>query len=272
MAKMDNILAKSKIVFKGALSPEYLVHYHGKQKKDTDYPVHKHDFWHLDLIVSGSLDVDLPQGRRASQNGMFMIVPPELPHGFHFHEDTAITTIRFSLTGVQASFAAGVVEKTDATTSLIFSSLAAITASASLCREEKILLENIIKAAVEIHCLNIGRSEGIPPSPYLQKAEEFIAAEPGRRLTVSDVAARAGCAPPYLSSLFRRDRGLSLKKHIDLRKMELIRRHLLYSDLSITEIAERTGFPDIYSFSRFVKRESGESPRALRNLAASRHV
>jgi AraC-like DNA-binding protein len=38
----------------------------------------------------------------------------------------------------------------------------------------------------------------------------------------------------------------------------------MYTTLTISEIARHASFPDIYTFSRFIKSHTGLSPRALR--------
>ena len=48
------------------------------------------------------------------------------------------------------------------------------------------------------------------------------------------------------------------------RKMESARRLLLYSTLSIKEIAVRLAFSDQYYFSNYFKRRNGLSPRSFR--------
>jgi AraC family transcriptional activator of pobA len=84
-------------------------------------------------------------------------------------------------------------------------------------------------------------------------------------MKVSEVAAHVNSSAGYLSALFRKYKNMSLKKFFDSSRMEYIRKYLAYSDLTMTEIAENSGFEDVYSFSRFVKTQTGLAPLKLRN-------
>jgi AraC-like DNA-binding protein len=86
----------------------------------------------------------------------------------------------------------------------------------------------------------------------------------GRPVQVTEIAARLGLSPGHLSERIRKERGMPLKTYIDLSRYREIERLLLYADAPIKLVAAQTGFRDLYSFSRFVKRISGHSPRSVR--------
>ena len=49
------------------------------------------------------------------------------------------------------------------------------------------------------------------------------------------------------------------------KKIEMAKRLLLYSKLSVKEIAAQLSFSDQYYFSNYFKRKTGTSPRSFRN-------
>ena len=53
---------------------------------------------------------------------------------------------------------------------------------------------------------------------------------------------------------------MTLKEFADRELMKQIDRLLFYSDLTLGDIADQTMFNNIYTFSRFVKRLTGETP------------
>jgi AraC-like DNA-binding protein len=64
--------------------------------------------------------------------------------------------------------------------------------------------------------------------------------------------------------LFRTSEGTALKRYVDRERCRVAESLVMYSDLNVGEIAESLNFIDIYSFSRFFKRQTGKSPRDFR--------
>ena len=66
---------------------------------------------------------------------------------------------------------------------------------------------------------------------------------------------------------------LTLKEFLDRELMKQIDRFLFYSDLSLGDISDQTMFNNIYTFSRFVKRLTGETPSRRRaNKSSIKHL
>ena len=86
------------------------------------------------------------------------------------------------------------------------------------------------------------------------RARESVAAQ-AAALGVSETALRLACA---------RVGGLSPSAMLDERTMLEARRLLLYTDMSVNEIAWSVGFEDPAYFSRFFTRHAGQSPRRFR--------
>ena len=71
-------------------------------------------------------------------------------------------------------------------------------------------------------------------------------------------------SPNHLSAIVRKESGRSvmdwLNAHCILRAQVLLR----HSDLSVYEVAEQLGFQSATFFSRFFRRETGQTPSAYR--------
>jgi AraC-like DNA-binding protein len=95
----------------------------------------------------------------------------------------------------------------------------------------------------------------------LQQAE-------GRPTAISEVARAVGLSPGHLSNRFSQENGVPLKRHIDGVRFSFAKELLEHADLPISLVSDELGFPDVYSFSRFVRRLSGRSPREIRGGGA----
>ncbi|MFD2331209.1 AraC family transcriptional regulator [Cohnella sp. GCM10020058] len=78
------------------------------------------------------------------------------------------------------------------------------------------------------------------------------------------VAEEAGVSQRYLSQLFKRHTGRTLKSYAAGLRMERARLLLAESDLPVTQIADTLGYADLYSFSKLFKAYSGTSPSGYR--------
>lgn len=112
-----------------------------------------------------------------------------------------------------------------------------------------------------LHTPQESASRGIQ---YVRRAKNYIESSIGRRLSVRDVAEAVSIHDRYLYTLFVQIEGISPKEYILLRKMETAKDLLANTDLTVSDIAQATGLPDVYSFSRLFKAKQGVSPSAYR--------
>lgn len=105
----------------------------------------------------------------------------------------------------------------------------------------------------------------------VRQVAEWIRARKNRVVRTTDVAAAFEYNPDYLSRLFRKTYGKTLKEYIDDVKMDDIRRRLLTSNDSLKAIAEETGFSDYKYFLRFFRTKESVTPSEFRNLYSHTH-
>jgi len=97
----------------------------------------------------------------------------------------------------------------------------------------------------------------------ITKALSHISQNYENNITVEDLAFCSGYNPQYFIRLFKEATGLSPHKYLIKFRLKEARK-LLSEDMSISEIASRTGFYDVNSFSRAFRREYKNSPTVCR--------
>lgn len=80
-------------------------------------------------------------------------------------------------------------------------------------------------------------------------------------LDTAEIADVFGMNPNTLRLNFKKDMDLTLKKYIDLKILEKIKNELIYSSLTLKEIASHFRFSDEFYMSRFFKKYTGISPK-----------
>jgi len=92
----------------------------------------------------------------------------------------------------------------------------------------------------------------------------LLNAESGSCPGVQALARRAGLSRTHFSRAFRAEFGLPPRAWRTRRLAERAVERLLSSPVPVQDLAIEFGFADAFAFSRFVRRESGLSPTALR--------
>lgn len=83
-------------------------------------------------------------------------------------------------------------------------------------------------------------------------------------LSVKELARKAGYSPAHFSSLFKKINGQTVEAVIVQARIDKARQLLRQSDLSIGQVAEATGYRDVYFFSRQFKFKTGQTPTQYR--------
>src|SRR5690625_154776 len=71
--------------------------------------------------------------------------------------------------------------------------------------------------------------------------------------------------PSYLSHLFKQEKGINLSEFIDQARTKRAKKLLLDPDLKIREISEQLNYHSAHSFTRFIKKMTGLTPKEYRD-------
>lgn len=91
-----------------------------------------------------------------------------------------------------------------------------------------------------------------------------LAQDPGRRLSLAELAEAAHVSPAHLCRLFAASTGRGPVETVRLLRLDRAASLLVRSNLSVAEIAAATGFSDAFHFSRRFKEAFGAAPREIR--------
>ncbi|TVQ24363.1 MAG: AraC family transcriptional regulator [Spirochaetaceae bacterium] len=235
---------------------------------------HRHEFWQLEIGISGPVGVwdSGTPGRLLS--GHALLLAPGRLHAFTYPE----STVRWAT----YKFAAPQRSEIDRSwwidaghlLSPVFSVLAQLAPAVDLGAPVETSTAASLLGAV---CTSVAGTDGraetdgragtrpaATPGPFVERIDAVLSAAGGRYVGLEELADALNLSPGHVSNRFREETGQPLKRYIDEVRFAYIEKLLTHSDLPIKLIAHQTGFPDIYAFSRFVKRVSGVPPRAFR--------
>ncbi len=98
----------------------------------------------------------------------------------------------------------------------------------------------------------------------IDKIQEYIKNNASEQLTMKQVADRFHISYSYLSTFFSYNLGIGFNEYTNKIRIKNAKNLLKNSDLSISEICEKTGYLDHSYFSRTFKKITGVSPSAYR--------
>lgn len=102
-------------------------------------------------------------------------------------------------------------------------------------------------------------------SEMSQRVIRYVLGRPFEKHVLSEIAAFMGINHTYLSHSFKRDVGISFVDYCNHYKVDSVKMLLLYSDLSIKEIANKIKYDDDKYMGRLFKNIVGVPPSRYRN-------
>jgi len=129
-------------------------------------------------------------------------------------------------------------------------------------------LHNLFR--VLIGTLLIQETVAAPPAwarhrQFIEEQAARLYEQPATIAPVREMARSAGLAPDYYTRVFRSLMGSTPREWIQRARLERACTLLRETTSTVTEIADQTGYADVFQFSRIFKNRMGQSPRAWRN-------
>jgi len=98
----------------------------------------------------------------------------------------------------------------------------------------------------------------------LAHVTEYIDAHLDRTLPLAELARLAGVSTSHFKTLFTRSTQMPVHRYVVARRVERARRLLDDDDMTLVEIAMRSGFSDQSHMARWMRRVLGTTPAALK--------
>lgn len=108
-------------------------------------------------------------------------------------------------------------------------------------------------------------NENALPPFMVEGLDSYIRENCSEEISGTEIGAVFGYHPYYISSMLKERRGLTVKQYVTAYRLKLAKSMLAYTALSISEVAERTGFTDSSYFAKIFKSAEGISPKDYRN-------
>ncbi len=102
----------------------------------------------------------------------------------------------------------------------------------------------------------------------VQKAVTYITSDLSADLSLKALSGRLNVTSSYLSSLFRKEIGMTLTDYVNQQRIAHARHLLADTHFPIKSIALQCGIPDLNYFVRMFKRTVGVTPKVYRDTAA----
>jgi len=134
--------------------------------------------------------------------------------------------------------------------------------SASLIAIEGLVLELLA------YCLRMKQENRsrLKKSEWLFRTKELIHERYDENLSLGRIAAIVGIHPAHLARRFRMEFGLTIGQYIRKLRVQQAIRELTFTDKSVMQIALDAGFYDQSHFTHNFKKQTGETPAALRKI------
>ena len=100
--------------------------------------------------------------------------------------------------------------------------------------------------------------------PAVRQAVAYIEENYRRNISTQEIADAVSLSRSYMSELFAKTYGMAPHEYLTMYRLTRVKDSLLNTSASLSEIAEQTGFRDIFTLSRVFKQKFGLSPSAYR--------
>lgn len=234
---------------------------------------HKHsDLFQVLIIEKGEAEIQLEDNQVSINEPVVVTLPAENRHGFHFHTGIRGVILSIALPIIQQDIdvvtsKASILllgDKEDAAKQILTIAELLIEEQQHPTDQQNVSLQLIhtLFAMIKRVDTAITLSEKLPKA--LKQFSQLIESSLENRLDVDDYASQCGVSTSTLNRMCNRHFGKSALQTINQRLTIEIKRRLAFTQRSVALISDELGFSDPGYFTRFVKRELGETPMAFR--------
>ena len=235
-----------------------------------DYPLHWHEFYEIEYIVTGHAVENINGTDHDAAPGFAVLITPDDLHSYHsIHKDDVVTVynVKFSpyllspelqklLSGLSAPLCGDCPE-----IKFFFDRLLMEYNNRSFARDQF-----IVSAITQICILLFRCNQNLVHSANDQahKMVLYVREHYTESISAQSVAEAFHLTPNYFSEVFKKHTGIGFSAYVKNLRLKFAAKLLLTSDLTVREIAEKSGFNSITYFFNSFKAAYGMPPEQFR--------
>ncbi|MEN3772999.1 AraC family transcriptional regulator [Priestia megaterium] len=270
----------------GSNEVSFYVHYWGVMPQHYNNLLHKHSFFEVCYVLEGEgTYIDQGCTYQIKENTMFLSRPDVL-HQIKSDTGLFLLYVGFELIESESSekwvtiideakqCSDVVIDvKDDTAAPLMWKSLLLQAAKSESALFEEILsnlAHSLILSLLQIFVVssNYHSQKTVPKksSLVLTLAKLYIKDNLSNSIKLTDTATYLHLSSRHLSRLFKAELGISYSEYVQNERIQRAATLLKTTDLSIKDIAQETGFPDVHYFTRVFTASMHSSPGRFRAL------
>lgn len=216
------------------------------------------DTTELIIVLSGEVKIFVGDERYRLTAGEVLMISPGLYHGGYEDSDN-VSFLWLHFTGAAPSELPSVISHPKN-----FERIQTLTRELLHYHENREYPAECANSLMKVLLAEITHGKSDNCGKLLSEIKEYIRRNREMPLKASDIAEKYNYNEDYLNRLFKKELGIGIKKHIDSVRLEAIKRDLLMSSTSLSEIAEAYGFEEYKYLLKFFKYHEGVTPTEYR--------
>ncbi|WP_028524578.1 helix-turn-helix domain-containing protein [Runella limosa] len=260
------------------------------EASDWEHPVHKHTYYEIIFILRGKGIHNINGNTYTYTKGDVYLLGPEDFHDFDIEETTEFCFIRFNESYSKTTSSLADKQWQHVLELLLFTSSQSrgtivhdklekqkLHQLLSVLESEydnppsahfELIRDSLMRSIMTILARNLSPQPHFKPElqDSIEAMLRFIKQNiyQPNKLTIDHIAEQFHLAPAYVSIFFKKHTGESLKQYIIKHRIKLVETRLLYSQMTLTEIADEFGFTDESHFCKQFRQYTGVNPSTFR--------
>lgn len=125
---------------------------------------------------------------------------------------------------------------------------------------DQLLLDHLLRELL----IHIGDTLCPQQNKHLKEMLDYIEHHYFENLSLSSMANRFSLSQSYIARLFKKELSCKPSEYVNRVRISVAKTMLSETDMTVTEVAEKVGYSDVYYFSKTFKRVVGSPPSAMR--------
>lgn len=254
--------------------------YHSLLVADGGIKSHSHEYYHLLCVHTGSLVFTLEDSTFSLKPGDTVLVPPNCTHSFvneSSEESTHYYEIKFSILNSALSRALSNGNQFMWSDPLTYQLVKHI---ADEYVHQRTLSDESASAALSTLAFHLTSEQrlvkdGAPPvidttgfNDLSKNVVDYLTNHYSENLTLDDISAGVGLSKNYLCNAFKHNTGTTILDCLNLIRVRKAAELIVYSDLSLAQVAQMCGYISSSHFNRVFSRYAGVPPGQCRRAFA----